>query len=242
MTCDPAFYKHTQHIFLMLYERGLAYQAESLVNYDPVDRTVLANEQVDANGCSWRSGAKVEKIMLTQWFLKIKEFQESLLEDLDELAKDGNWPERVLAMQRNWIGKSQGTKLWFEIEAENGKKFDAVDVFTTRADTLFGVQYIALSGSHPIVQEAVREDVSLRQFLVEAEQLPQDSKAGYLLHGVTARNPLSKLLAGYDDQIPIYVAPYVLSDYGSGAVMGVPGHDTRDHAFWRTNAGDSPVR
>ena len=105
----------------MLHERGLAYQAESLVNYDPVDKTVLANEQVDANGCSWRSGAKVEKVMLKQWFLKIKEFQEPLLKDLDALARDGKWPEKVLAMQRNWIGKSEGAQLWFDVISTNSE-------------------------------------------------------------------------------------------------------------------------
>jgi leucyl-tRNA synthetase len=131
----------------MLHERGLAYQAESLVNYDPVDKTVLANEQVDANGCSWRSGAQVEKVMLKQWFLKIKEFQEPLLKDLDTLAEGGRWPEKVLAMQKNWIGKSEGTKLWFDVEANSGDmQFDPIDVFTTRADTLFGCRQRIPSG------------------------------------------------------------------------------------------------
>ncbi|KAF2274236.1 leucyl-tRNA synthetase [Westerdykella ornata] len=239
-TCDPEFYKHTQVIFLRFFKRGLAYQAESLVNYDPVDRTVLANEQVDANGCSWRSGAKVEKKMLKQWFLKIKEFQEPLLKDLDALAKDGNWPERVVAMQRNWIGRSEGTKLRFDVTSND--QTQSIEVFTTRADTLFGVQYIALSLTHPIVQAAARQDSSLREFLAGAEHLAPDSKAGYLLRGITARNPLAKVAQGFDEEIPIYVAPYVLADYGSGAVMGVPGHDNRDHAFWRVNAPDSPVR
>ncbi|KAF2633434.1 leucyl-tRNA synthetase [Macroventuria anomochaeta] len=242
-TCDPDFYKHTQRIFLMLHERGLAYQAESLVNYDPVDKTVLANEQVDANGCSWRSGAKVQKLMLKQWFLKIKEFQESLLNDLDTLAENGRWPEKVLAMQRNWIGKSEGTKLWFDIETKNGHvQFDPVDVFTTRADTLFGVQYIALSLSHPTVQRLAADDESLRAFISRAKDLPLDTKEGYRLPNVVARNPLAQVTGASDSAVPIYVAPYVLDDYGSGAVMGVPGHDTRDHAFWRTNAGDEPIR
>jgi leucyl-tRNA synthetase len=228
----------------MLYERGLAYQAESLVNYDPVDKTVLANEQVDANGCSWRSGAKVEKLMLKQWFLKIKEFQEPLLKDLDILAENGNWPERVLAMQKNWIGRSVGTTLSFELFAGNkhGEKLPEVKVFTTRADTLFGVQYLALSLNHPIVETAAKEDGSLCEWLEQAQNLPPDSKAGYLLNNVVAANPLSIIAEGYDNSIPVYAAPYVLADYGSGAVMGVPGHDARDHAFWRTNTSDSPIR
>jgi leucyl-tRNA synthetase len=240
-TCSPDFYKHTQSIFLKLHERGLAYQAESLVNYDPVDKTVLANEQVDANGCSWRSGAKVEKLMLKQWFLKIKEFQEPLLRDLDALAKDGRWPEKVLAMQRNWIGKSEGTKLWFDIESANAH-FEPVDVFTTRADTLFGVQYIALSLTHPIVKHLATTDEALRSFIAHAKDLPPDTKEGYLLPQVVARNPVGDVTGASNSSVPIYVAPYVLDDYGSGAVMGVPGHDTRDHAFWRENASDQPIK
>ncbi|KAF2128817.1 leucyl-tRNA synthetase [Dothidotthia symphoricarpi CBS 119687] len=240
-TCDPAFYKHTQRIFLMLHERGLAYQADSLVNYDPVDKTVLANEQVDANGCSWRSGAKVEKLMLRQWFLKIKEFQEPLLNDLEKLAEDGRWPDKVLAMQKNWIGKSEGTKLCFDIKSTDDVQFEPVDVFTTRADTLFGVQYIALSLTHPITRAAAEHDESLRAFIDRAKTLPPDTKEGYLLPNITAQNPVSDITELCSSPVPVYVAPYVLDDYGSGAVMGVPGHDTRDHAFWRTNAGTSPM-
>ncbi|KAJ4369837.1 hypothetical protein N0V83_005601 [Neocucurbitaria cava] len=242
-TCDPDFYKHTQRIFLMLHERGLAYQAESVVNYDPVDKTVLANEQVDANGCSWRSGAKVEKVMLKQWFLKIKEFQEPLLRDLDALAENGRWPEKVLAMQRNWIGKSEGTKLWFDIKTTDGDMhFNPVDVFTTRADTLFGVQYIALSLGHPIVRQLATGDDSLRAFIERAKEFPPDSKEGYLLPKIVATNPIGECTHMDDASIPVYVAPYVLDDYGSGAVMGVPGHDARDHAFWRQNAGSAPIQ
>lgn len=236
-TCDPAFYKHTQRLFLMLFERGLAYQAESLVNWDPVDETVLANEQVDANGYSWRSGAKVEKKMLRQWFLKIKEFQEPLLKDMDTLSKNGMWPERVLAMQRNWIGRSEGTKLSFDIEndGEDPIKPEPVEVYTTRADTLFGVEYIALSLSHPIVQDLAKQHEALKEFLVVAKDFPPDSKEGFQLPGLCAKNPIADLVN--DDNIsktlPVFVAPYVLDDYGSGAVMGVPGHDARDFAFWR---------
>ncbi|KAF2443616.1 leucyl-tRNA synthetase [Karstenula rhodostoma CBS 690.94] len=236
-TCDPAFYKHTQRLFLMLFERGLAYQAESLVNWDPVDETVLANEQVDANGYSWRSGAKVEKKMLRQWFLKIKEFQEPLLKDLDTLAKDGMWPERVLAMQKNWIGRSEGTKLSFDIETEGETptKLERVEVYTTRADTLFGVEYIALSLSHPIVQSMAKEHEALQNFLVLAKDFPPDSKEGFQLPGLRAKNPIADLVNdnNISKTLPVFVAPYVLDDYGSGAVMGVPGHDARDFAFWR---------
>jgi leucyl-tRNA synthetase len=240
-TCDPEFYKHTQRIFLMLFERGLAYKAESLVNYDPVDKTVLANEQVGANGFSWRSGAKVEKIMLKQWFLKIKEFQKPLLEDIQTLSESGRWPERVLAMQKNWLGRSTGVKFRFPIEGEQGRK-EEIEVYTTRADTLFGVQYVALSLNHPIVKEIGKKHAELREFVDRAENLPPDSKEGYLLEGIKAVNPLSSLVQGVDKTVPVYVAPYVLEDYGSGAVMGVPGHDSRDHAFWRANMGDAPIK
>ncbi|OCL12921.1 leucyl-tRNA synthetase [Glonium stellatum] len=246
MTCDPSFYKHTQRIFLMLYERGLAYQAESVVNFDPVDKTVLANEQVDTNGCSWRSGAKVQKIRLKQWFLRIKDFQQPLLDDLELLAKENKWPERVLSMQRNWLGRSNGAKFRFRIKRPSGnKEYSEVEVYTTRADTLFGVQYIALSLNHPIVLDIAKNRPDLQNFIDMAHQLPPDSKAGFLLQGIQANNPVSTLSASATcakEPLPVYAAPYVLDDYGSGAVMGVPGHDSRDHAFWRENRGSEPVR
>ncbi|GME32092.1 Aminoacyl-tRNA synthetase class I conserved site [Neofusicoccum parvum] len=184
MTCDPSFYKHTQRLFLLLHERGLAYQAKSLVNWDPVDGTVLANEQVDANGKSWRSGAQVEKIHLKQWFLRITAFKEALLNDLKLLSKDNRWPERVLSMQKNWLGKSKGSRLHFKIESsESGKTWPGVEVFTTRADTLFGVQYIALSLKHPIVEEIAKTNDDLKVFVEKAANLPADSKDGFLLPG-----------------------------------------------------------
>ncbi|KAH8821397.1 leucyl-tRNA synthetase [Xylogone sp. PMI_703] len=244
-TCDPSFYKHTQRIFLLLHERGLAYQAISKVNYDPIDKTVLANEQVDANGRSWRSGAKVEQRELKQWFLKISEFRDALLDDIEYLSKDAKWPERVLTMQKNWIGKSVGAKVQFPTLAYGQSTHGAIEVFTTRPDTLFGVQYIALSSDHPIVRELSKRDFELEAFLDTIPALPSDSKIGYLLPDVRAINPLA-----YDEKtpdatkasIPIYVAPYVLGDYGHGAVMGVPGHDIRDHHFWKHNRGADPIR
>lgn len=242
-TCAPEFYEHTQRIFLMLYEKGLAYQAEALVNYDPVDKTVLANEQVDANGFSWRSGAKVEKLNLRQWFFRITDFKEMLLKDLDSLA--GGWPERVLSMQRNWLGKSQGAKVTFPvaIDGQDGEEVN-VDVFTTRPDTLYGVEYLALSLNHPIVLKAVEKDPSLRKFLDDAVSLPPDSKAGYRLIDVLAAHPLRKIdkeSPHVQRKLPIFVAPYVLSDYGEGAVMGVPGHDTRDLAFFKENVNPESI-
>ncbi|KKY15955.1 putative leucyl-trna synthetase [Diplodia seriata] len=245
MTCDPSFYKQTQRLFLLLHRRGLAYQAESLVNWDPVEKTVLANEQVNADGTSWRSGSKVERLNLKQWFLRITDFKEDLLNDLDLLAKDNRWPERVLSMQRNWIGKSTGSKLPFQIESSpESKSLGNVEVFTTRADTLFGVQYIALSLKHPLVLELAKTNLFLRTFLDKANRLPLDSKDGYLLPGVYAINPASAFATPdtqVQNQLPVYVAPYVLDDYGSGAVMGVPGHDYRDLAFWKKNRGREPI-
>jgi leucyl-tRNA synthetase len=244
-TCDPSFYKHTQKIFLLLQEQGLAYQAEAEVNYDPVDKTVLANEQVDANGCSWRSGAKVEKRRLKQWFLRISEFRESLLQDLEVLAKNEAWPERVLAMQKNWLGKSTGATIKFPVLAFNHDMHAAVEVFTSRPDTLFGVQYLALASTHPVVAKLAEKDPELQAFLDTLPGLPPDSKVGYMLPHIRAVNPL----AYHEDtpeatkkSIPVYVAPYVIGDYGEGAVMGVPGHDVRDHAFWKTHHYDEPVR
>lgn len=229
----------------MLYERGLAYQAEAEVNYDPVDKTVLANEQVDANGCSWRSGAKVEKRQLKQWFFRISHFRDALLDHLQALAKDDAWPERVIAQQKNWLGKSTGASIKFPLMAHGVDVGAAVEVFTTRPDTLFGVQYVALAASHPIVSRLAKSDPELQAFLDTLPGLPPDSKVGYLLPQLRAINPL----AYHDDtpeatkaSMPVYVAPYVLCDYGEGAVMGVPGHDLRDHSFWRTHQQDHPIR
>ncbi|KAL5117093.1 hypothetical protein ACEQ8H_005052 [Pleosporales sp. CAS-2024a] len=244
-TCDPAFYKHTQRLFLMLHRRGLAYRARALVHWDPVDHTVLANEQVDAHGCSWRSGARVQQRLLTQWFLRITAYRAPLLDDLPALAHAGRWPAKVLAMQRHWLGRSPGATIRFPLAAAtpHAAALAALDVFTTRADTLFGVHYIALSLRHPVVQHEQRANPALRAFLAAAHDLPPDPKLGFLLPHLTATNPIAQHVPGVEARLPVYVAPYVRDDYGSGAVMGVPGHDTRDHAFWRSNAGPRrPIR
>ena len=242
MTSDPDFYKHTQRLFLMMHERGLAYQAESQVNFDPVDRTVLANEQVDANGFSWRSGAKVQKVQLKQWFLRVTAFKEALLQDLNLLSQEGQWPDRVLAMQQNWLGKSDGARIRFPLVQRDGSKEESIDVFTTRPDTLFGAQYLALSAHHPLVLQKARTDDKLQDFLDGAERLPPDSKDGYLLD-LQVINPLATLPNSSENlrrPLPIFVAPYVLQGYGEGAVMGVPGHDLRDNQFWKSNGdGDT---
>ncbi|KAF4585541.1 leucyl-tRNA synthetase [Ophiocordyceps camponoti-floridani] len=244
-TCDPSYYKHTQKLFLMLHERGLVYQAEAEVNWDPQDKTVLANEQVDSSGRSWRSGAKVDKIRLKQWFLRISHFRQALLDGLDTLAEQGAWPEHVLAQQRNWLGRSKGTTIKFPLMSLGAPVDLTVSVFTTRPETLFGAQYIALASTHPLVRRLADGDAELQAFLDTLPGLPPDSKVGYLLSQLRAINPLAyhqDTPNAAKEAMPIYVAPYVLGDYGEGAVMGVPGHDARDHDFWRTHRQDEPIR
>ncbi|KAF1990717.1 leucyl-tRNA synthetase [Aulographum hederae CBS 113979] len=243
-TCDPYFYKHTQRLFLLLYENGLAYQANAVVNYDPVDKTVLANEQVDANGLSWRSGAKVEKKELKQWFLRITSFASQLYQDLDLLAANG-WPSRVLAQQRHWLGPSKGHILRFDLALSENLRSDSaateIKVFTTRIDTLRGVKFIGLSLQHPIVRELAVHDAKLREFITDAATFAPDSKDGYLLPGLTVKYPFLSP-SGNAPDLPVYAVPYVSADYGTGAVMGVPAHDTRDHAFWRKHYGNEELQ
>lgn len=228
-TCDPTYYKFTQMIFLKLFEHRLAYRKEAEINWDPVDKTVLANEQVDSNGCSWRSGAVVEKKLLSQWFLGITKFASELNHDLKHLK---DWPAKVKSMQRNWIGESHGSEVVFKI---NDKDLRELVVFTTRSETLFGVQYLALAIDHPLVKKYASENSSLQSFVKKAEKLPEDSKEGYLLEQVMAKNPLNA------SNIPVYVAPYVLGGYGHSAVMGCPAHDERDCAFWSQNRPGAPL-
>ncbi|ELR15880.1 leucine-tRNA ligase [Acanthamoeba castellanii str. Neff] len=235
-TCEPEYYKWTQWIFLQLHKAGLAYQKEAAVNWDPIDKTVLANEQVDADGKSWRSGAKVEQKLMKQWFFKITEFADALVEDLAGLK---GWPEQVKLMQQHWIGKSKGAYLEFpikrELSASSGAKAEEpLRIFTTRLDTLLGVTYVVLAPQHPLVQEIAKntEDAKLRAFVDEfaksKRSLQEDygkSKKGMKLPGVTAVHPVTK------ESLPVYIADYVLMDYGEGAVMAVPAHDTRDYEF-----------
>jgi len=225
-TCDENYYIWTQYLFLELYKAGLVYQKESEVNWDPIDNTVLANEQVDSEGKSWRSGAVVEKKLLKQWFLRITNYADELLKDLEKLD---NWPERVKIMQDNWIGKSIGTNINFNINSNPKKK---ITVFTTRPDTLFGVTYLAISVNHSLIksisdQENIQDIENLKQYLKNNKNNELE-KIG-IKTSLIAINPLNS------EPIPIWVASYVLDEYGTGAVMGVPAHDQRDFEFAKKN-------
>ena len=228
-TCDENYYVWTQFLFLELHKAGLVYQKESEVNWDPIDNTVLANEQVDSEGKSWRSGAIVEKKLLTQWFLKITDYAEELLQDLEKLNE---WPERVKIMQENWIGKSIGTNINFKIKEFKQEK---IQVFTTRPDTLFGVTYLAISVNHPLIKNISDNKIlskleNLKIYLQESKD--KDQKKIGIPTNLIAINPVNS------KEIPIWIASYVLDEYGTGAVMGVPAHDERDFEFAKINSID----
>jgi leucyl-tRNA synthetase len=225
-TCAPDYYKWTQWLFLQFLDAGLAYQKEAAVNWDPIDQTVLANEQVDNEGRSWRSGAIVERKLLKQWFFKITDYAEKLLQDLDQL--DG-WPERVKTMQANWIGKSVGAYLEFPIVG----RADKIAVFTTRPDTVYGVTYVVLAPEHPLTPEVTNPEqkAAVEAFIeeikgeTEIERTAEDKPKRGILTGGKAINPFN------GEEVPILIADYVLYEYGTGAVMGVPAHDVRDFKF-----------
>ena len=229
-TCSPDYYRWTQWLFLELYNAGLAYQKEAAVNWDPIDQTVLANEQVDNEGRSWRSGAKVERKLLRQWFLKITDYAEQLLQDLDKLT---GWPERVKLMQANWIGKSVGAYLEFPIVGMEEK----IGVFTTRPDTVYGVTYLVLAPEHPLTpkittpekKEAVETFIQEVAKESEIERTAEDKPKRGMMTGGKVINPFT------NEEIPILIADYVLYEYGTGAVMGVPAHDIRDFKFAKEN-------
>ena len=224
-TCSPEYYKHQQKIFLDLYDKGLVYRKESYVNWDPVDQTVLANEQV-INGKGWRSGALVERKKLNQWFFKISNFSEELLGDLDALDQ---WPEKVKIMQKNWIGKSFGCEIDFKIEGS--KNVDSIKCYTTRPDTLFGFSFLALSIDHPLskLYEKNKDFISFKDKCSKTgtteESIAQAEKIGFKTE-LLAINPLNE-----KEKVPVYFANFVLMDYGFGAVFGCPAHDQRDFDF-----------
>ena len=220
-TSNQSYYKFEQELFLKFYEKGLAYRKKSLVNWDPVDKTVLANEQV-IDGKGWRTGADVELKEIETWFLKITDYADELEAGLDTI----DWPENVKNMQKNWIGKSKGTEIKFE--TDNGRELNA---FTTRPDTIYGVTFFGISPNHPIVQELQKEDEGIKAFLEEARKVSsaeadqaKAEKLGYRTK-INIIHPLLKT------NIPVWIINYVLMDYGTGAIMGVPAHDERDFEF-----------
>ncbi|MBD2242189.1 leucine--tRNA ligase [Nostoc sp. FACHB-888] len=225
-TCSPDYYKWTQWIFLQFLQAGLAYQKEAAVNWDPIDQTVLANEQVDNEGRSWRSGAIVERKLLRQWFFKITDYAEELLNDLDKLT---GWPERVKLMQANWIGKSTGAYLEFPILGIDEK----IAVYTTRPDTVYGVSYLVLAPEHPLTKRVTTKEqqAAVEVFIKEVsnqselERTSEDKPKRGISTGGVAINPFT------EEEVPIWIADYVLYEYGTGAVMGVPAHDVRDFKF-----------
>ncbi len=225
-TCHPEYYRHQQKLFLDLHKAGLAYRKESAVNWDPVDMTVLANEQV-IDGRGWRSGALVEKRLLSQWFFKITHFADDLLQALETLDR---WPERVRLMQQNWIGRSEGARLAFDVVGSDEK----IEIFTTRPDTLFGASFLAVSPDHPFAAAKAVGDPGLTDFIAECKhtgtaeaELATAEKKGYDT-GARVAHPF---IDGHT--LPVYVANFVLMEYGSGAIFGCPAHDQRDLDFAR---------
>ncbi len=228
-TCDPSYYGKQQAMFVDFLEKGLAYRKNAVVNWDPVDMTVLANEQVE-DGRGWRSGALVERRELTQWFFRISDYSDELLEALDGLD---NWPEKVKSMQRNWIGRSRGLQFAFGLEG-GPEGHDRIEVFTTRPDTLMGASFVGVSPDHPLAKALEQDDPDLAAFNAEArrtgtaeEDLETAEKRGFDT-GLTVRHPFDT-----EWRLPVYVANFILMDYGTGAIFGCPAHDPRDLDFAR---------
>ena len=229
-TCDPDYYRQEQKMFLDFLEQGLVYRKESWVNWDPVENTVLANEQV-IDGKGWRSGANVENRFLSQWFMNITAFSEELLQDLETLDR---WPGRVRLMQEKWIGRSDGAYMFFDFDGRNGGQGGRLEVFTTRPDTIFGASFCAIAANHPLSQDLSEDDANLRAFITECGSagtseaaIETAEKVGYDT-GIRVRHP-------FDDErtLPLYVANFVLMEYGTGAIFGCPAHDQRDLEFAR---------
>ena len=216
-TCKEDYYKHQQELFIDLYNAGLAYKKDALVNWDPEDQTVLANEQV-IDGKGWRTGATVEKKVLSQWFFKITNYADELLNDLDKLTL---WPDKVKTMQRNWIGKSVGAEIMFDIVSENDEK---LSIFTTRPDTIYGATFIALSINHRIVRKFLKSAEINNIKYTFGKNNDEKEKIGFLLK-IKCKHPL------LDKELPVYIANFVLDNYGEGAIFGCPAHDERDFEF-----------
>ena len=223
-TCDPEYYKHEQKMFLDFMDADLAYRKQSWVNWDPVEKTVLANEQV-IDGKGWRSGAQIEKKRLSQWFLKISKYSEELLTDIKKLTK---WPDRVRTMQENWIGRSEGLKIDFPVVSSDEK----IEVFSTRPDTLFGATFCALSPTHPMSEKLALKDPEIAKFVDECNRIGTSEAAIETAEKVGILTPLEvehPLIEG--KKLPVFIANFVLMEYGTGAIFGCPAHDQRDFEF-----------
>ncbi len=235
-TCDPEYYGQQQSLFLDFLDAGLVYRKNAVVNWDPVDMTVLANEQVE-NGRGWRSGALVERKELTQWFFKISEHADDLLEAIEGLD---NWPAKVKLMQSNWIGKSRGLEFSFDvIDAPEG--FDKVTVYTTRPDTLMGASFVGISADHPLARHLEKHNPDIAAFNAECRQMSTSEadmekaeKKGFDT-GLRVKHPLDP-----NWELPVWIANFILMDYGTGAVFACPAHDQRDLDFARKY--DLPVK
>ncbi len=219
-TCHPEYYKHEQKFFIDMFKAGLAYKKEAEVNWDPVDKTVLANEQV-IDGKGWRSGAVVEKKKLSQWFLKISKYSEELLKDLDNLE---NWPNKVKIMQSNWIGKSIGAEIDFQVSESDIK----IKIFTTRPDTIYGATFLAISSDHELVTKILKKNDGLEKFIKDSENINPDKVKRGFDTGLFANHPFIE-----GKKLPVFVANFVLKEYGLGAIFGCPAHDQRDLDFAR---------
>ena len=229
-TCDPEYYQHEQRLFLDFYRKGLVGRKKSKVNWDPVDNTVLANEQV-IDGKGWRSGAEVETKELTQWFFNITNYANDLLSKLDKLNK---WPEKVKTMQNNWIGESTGLQFKFEIAVAPDDNYEPIEVFTTRPDTLFGASFVAIAADHPIVKKLEKSNPEINSFIKECRsigttlaEIEKAEKIGFNT-GVKVKHPFIK-----NKNLDVYIANFVLMEYGTGAIFGCPAHDQRDLDFAR---------
>src|SRR5215475_5612672 len=239
-TCDPAYYHHQQKMFLDFLRAGLVERKRSKVNWDPVDQTVLANEQV-VDGRGWRSGAPVEQRELTQWFFKITAFAEDLLNALDRLDR---WPEKVRLMQRNWIGRSEGLLVRFALDPATTPAGETeLKIFTTRHDTLFGAKFMAIAPDHPLAQAAAEKNPKLAEFIAEtkrhgtAQQIIETAEKHGFDTGIKAMHPFDPSW-----KLPVYVANFILMEYGTGAIFGCPAHDQRDLDFVnKYGLGNTPV-
>ena len=225
-TCKPEYYRWEQWFFTRLIEKGLAYRKMAVVNWDPVEQTVLANEQVDAAGRGWRSGALVEKLEIPQWFIRITAYAEELLNEIDHLP---GWPESVKTMQRNWIGRSEGVE--FDLPVEGGHP--PLRVFTTRPDTLMGITYAAIAPEYPLARHYAKSDPELAQFIESCKKISTSEAALETMEKVGLKLPVRAIHPVTGEKMPIFVANFVLITYGTGAIMAVPGHDQRDWEFAR---------